>query len=63
MRWYHVAVIVASGLVLSACEGREAKTETAAPSITRLTATIKDIMDSQVDPAADYIWDAVAQPQ
>lgn len=26
----------------------------------RPTSTIKDIMDSQVDPSADYIWDAVA---
>ena len=26
----------------------------------RLDATIKDIMDSLVDPSADYIWDAVA---
>jgi hypothetical protein len=25
----------------------------------RTTATIKDIMDSMVDPGADYIWDAV----
>jgi hypothetical protein len=26
----------------------------------RPTSTIKDIMDSEVDPSADYIWDAVA---
>src|SRR5580765_5756923 len=26
----------------------------------RTTATIKDIMDSVVDPSADYIWDSVA---
>lgn len=26
----------------------------------RPTSTIKDIMDSQVDPSADYIWDSVA---
>src|SRR5438093_13128239 len=25
----------------------------------RTTATIKDIMDSMVDPGADYIWDSV----
>jgi hypothetical protein len=25
-----------------------------------LTATIKDIMDSEVDPSADYIWESVA---
>jgi hypothetical protein len=26
----------------------------------RLTATIKDIMDSEVDPSADYLWESVA---
>jgi len=26
----------------------------------RLTGTIKDLMDSMVDPSADFIWDAVA---
>src|SRR5262245_31585787 len=25
----------------------------------RTTATVKDIMDSMVDPGSDYIWDAV----
>ena len=26
----------------------------------RLTATIKDLMDSEVDPSADYLWDSVS---
>lgn len=26
----------------------------------RLTATIKDLMDSEVDPASDYLWDSVS---
>jgi hypothetical protein len=26
----------------------------------RITATIKDIMDSMVDPSADYLWESVA---
>jgi len=26
----------------------------------RLTGTIKDLMDSEVDPSADYLWDSVA---
>ena len=30
------------------------------PSPFRLTATIKDIMDSEVDPSADYLWESVA---
>jgi hypothetical protein len=60
MRRY-LLLIVASGVVLSGCGGRQAsKTETAAPPEFRLNASIKDIMDSLVDPAADYIWDAVA---
>jgi len=33
--------------------------ETAAAGF-RTTATIKDIMDSVVDPSADYLWDSVA---
>jgi hypothetical protein len=33
--------------------------ETAAADF-RTTATIKDIMDSVVDPSADYLWDSVA---
>ena len=38
------------------------KTETAAPASQaeyRPTATVKDIMDSMVDPGSDYIWDSV----
>src|SRR5580765_5795616 len=43
--------------------------QTAAPAVAklaapapdyRLTATIKDIMDSVVDPSSDYLWDSVA---
>jgi hypothetical protein len=59
-----VAGIAAGVLSLSACEGRppsKAKTtEAAAAPEFRLNATIKDIMDAFVDPAADHIWDAVA---
>src|SRR5690242_9403424 len=29
------------------------------PADYRTTATVKDIMDSMVDPGADFIWDAV----
>jgi hypothetical protein len=56
-----VPVIAAGVLVLSACDGRpSSKTETAAVPEYRLNATIKDIMDAFVDPAADHIWDSVA---
>jgi len=54
-------VIVAGVLVLSGCRERPApKADTAAVPELRLNATIRDIMDSFIDPAADHIWDAVA---
>jgi hypothetical protein len=59
MRRY-LSLMVASGLVLSGCERQVSKAETAAQPEFRLHATIADIMDSLLDPAADYIWDAVA---
>jgi len=53
---------IATGvLVLSGCRGREpAKVETAAVPEFRMNATIRDIMDAFIDPAADHIWDSVA---
>ena len=42
---------------LSACS-EQATTETESPY--KVTATIQDIMDAQVDPAADEIWNSVA---
>jgi hypothetical protein len=57
-------------LVAAACTKAEAPANApAAPASTpaatsaadfRTTATIKDIMDSVVDPSADYIWDSVS---
>ena len=56
-----LSLIAAAVLVLSGCRGREpSKAETAAVPGFRLNATIRDIMDSFIDPAADHIWDAVA---
>jgi hypothetical protein len=56
-----VSVIAAAVLVLPACRGREpSKAETSAVPEFRLNATIRDIMDAFIDPAADQIWDAVA---
>ena len=58
-RW--IALMVASGVVLCGCEGRQApKPEVVPAPEFRLDASIKDIMDSFIDPAADHIWDAVA---
>jgi len=50
-------------LSLVSCKSKESQTTPtpAADAVPyRPIATIKDIMDSQVDPSADYIWDAVA---
>jgi hypothetical protein len=58
----------AAGVLLLLAAGCKSP-EPAAPSVPapaadatpyRPTSTIKDIMDSEVDPSADYIWDAVA---
>ncbi len=60
MRKY-ASVILAAVLGVSGCQGRPgSKPEPAAQPQFRVDATIKDIMDSLVDPSADYIWDAVA---
>ena len=60
MRKY-LSLIPAAVLLLSGCQARPpAKAEAAAQPQFHVDATIKDIMDSIVDPGADYIWDAVA---
>ena len=60
--------VAGGGLLLTAaCAGPKAEAPAKAPAPTttsaaefRTTATIKDIMDSVVDPSADYIWDSVS---
>lgn len=53
--------LVATAPLLSGCQDQVAPKRDAAPAPEfRVDATIKDIMDSMVDPGADYIWDAVA---
>lgn len=55
-------------LLAAGCKSPEPAATTTAPaaattdtaSLYRPTSTIKDIMDSMVDPSADYMWDAVA---
>ena len=46
-------------LGLSACAKQEAKTA-APPSPLNPVASIIDLMSGQIDPAADFLWDAVA---
>jgi hypothetical protein len=56
-----IVSIAAGVLVLSGCGERPpSKAETAAIPEFRMNATIQDIMDSFIDPAADHIWDAVS---
>jgi cytochrome c556 len=49
-------VIGAAFLVCNSCARQQPETQ----AEYRTTATIKDIMDSMVDPSADFIWEAVA---
>jgi hypothetical protein len=64
-RTYHWLFLVGvSLLVVAACSSQPQQTTTTAkapaePTL-RPTSTIKDIMDSMVDPSADYLWDSVA---
>lgn len=54
-RFLWLLLVGLSVFVIVACN-RSAPAE----SVMRPTATIKDLMDSMVDPSADYIWDSVA---
>ena len=53
MRTYPVLLLVGMSLFLVAACG-------AAQPEYRMTSTIKDIMDSMVDPSADFLWESVA---
>jgi hypothetical protein len=54
-----ILVAAACSAPPSAAPAAAKPAETAAAEF-RTTATIKDIMDSVVDPSADYLWDSVA---
>src|SRR5437899_5961435 len=60
MRNYLLLVLV-SVVVLgaAACSGQQAQKAAQGEAEYRTTATIKDIMDSMVDPGSDVIWDSV----
>jgi hypothetical protein len=51
-----LSAVAILALGLAACSKENSQNE----SPFRLTATIQDIMDAEVDPAADFIWGAVA---
>ena len=62
LKTFHwLALAGASCLIIAACSSPPAS---APPAKTdgkfQVTATIKDIMDSMVDPSADYLWESVA---
>jgi hypothetical protein len=47
---------------MASCAGSKTETANPAPDSTpgpKIVATIKDIMDSMVDPSADYIWESI----
>src|SRR3989449_8325236 len=52
MHAIRVSVLVGSLLLVGACRAQK-------PQDYRPTATVKDIMDSIVDPSADALWDSV----
>src|SRR2546422_8891537 len=52
MHAIRVSVLVGSLLPVGACRAQQ-------PPDYRPTATVKDIMDSIVDPSADALWDSV----
>jgi hypothetical protein len=58
MRTAIFATLVISVLGLSACAPKISPA--VAPTPFRLSATIQDIMAAEVDPAADFIWEAVS---
>ena len=62
LRTFHWLVAAgASLLVAAACSSpTPAAPPPARTDLLRTTTTIKDIMDSMVDPSADYLWESVA---
>lgn len=60
MRTRLLVLIVGLLLLQTACSSPEKPAAAPAQPDFRTTATIKDIMDSVVDPSADDLWEAVA---
>jgi len=60
MRRFHwLFVLTVAVFIVGACNSTQPAQAPAAQQF-RLTASIKDIMDSLVDPAADVLWESVA---
>ena len=61
MRTHYLFMIAILFLVLAGCSAQpQPQQQTPPPPPFRPTATIKDIMDSVVDPNADFIWESIA---
>ncbi len=61
LRTFHWLVLAAvSVLVAAACSAPAPAPAAKKQPPFRTTATIKDIMDSMVDPSADFLWESVA---
>jgi hypothetical protein len=58
MRTYPLLACVTVSICLAACSSRKAP-QPSPQAEYRTTATVKDIMDSVVDPGADFLWDSV----
>lgn len=59
MRKYVFLALTSILLVLAACTAKQAQQSAQQEPDYRLTATVKDIMDSLVDPGSDVLWDSV----
>src|SRR5262245_59533057 len=59
MRMYGLLLIVSLSIIASAC----AKTDSTVPASPQLSkpATIRDILESMVEPSADYLFEAVRE--
>src|SRR5262245_21145103 len=58
MRAYRLLIVACLLLPLGSCTA--AKPADNSSELYRTTATVKDIMDSLIDPGADTIWDSVS---
>jgi hypothetical protein len=59
MRKYSLVVLICLVVLVAGCSGQQAQKSAPGEAEYRTTATIKDIMDSMVDPGSDVIWDSV----
>jgi cytochrome c556 len=55
-----ISVLMSAACARSTPADASAKKSSASAPEYQLTATIKDLMDSEVDPSADYLWESVS---